>query len=40
MAVVLATLIAVISTNSLWGIDFFHVVSGGISTPSTSSWAS
>ncbi|MGD0742843.1 MAG: hypothetical protein ABSA31_06090 [Acidimicrobiales bacterium] len=32
MAVVLAGLVTVIATNTLWGIDFFHVVGGGMWT--------
>ena len=32
MAVVLAGLVAVIAANSAWGVDFFHVVGGGIWT--------
>jgi hypothetical protein len=32
VAVVLACLVAVIATNTDWGIDFFHVVSGGMWT--------
>lgn len=32
VAVVLAGLVAVIAANSSWGVDFFHVVGGGIWT--------
>jgi hypothetical protein len=32
VAVVLAGLVAVIAANSTWGVDFFHVVGGGIWT--------
>jgi hypothetical protein len=32
VAVVLAGLVTVIATNTLWGIDFFHVVGGGLWT--------
>jgi hypothetical protein len=32
VAVVLAGLVAVIATNTPWGVDFFHVVGGGIWT--------
>ena len=32
VAVVLAGLVAVIAANSAWGVDFFHVVGGGIWT--------
>jgi hypothetical protein len=32
VAVVLAGLVAVITANSSWGVDFFHVVGGGIWT--------
>lgn len=32
VGVVLAALIAVIATNRLWGVDFFHVVAGGMWT--------
>jgi hypothetical protein len=32
VAVVLAGLVAVIAANSSWGVDFFHVVGGGICT--------
>jgi hypothetical protein len=32
VAVVLAGLVTVIATNTLWGIDFFHVVGGGMWT--------
>jgi hypothetical protein len=32
VAVVVALLIAAIGTNSRWGLDFFHVVGGGIWT--------
>ena len=32
VAVVLSGLVTVIATNTLWGIDFFHVVGGGLWT--------
>ncbi|MGA9077663.1 MAG: hypothetical protein WB383_04945 [Acidimicrobiales bacterium] len=32
VALVLAGLVTVIATNTLWGIDFFHVVGGGLWT--------
>jgi len=32
VAVVLSGLVMVIATNTLWGIDFFHVVGGGLWT--------
>jgi hypothetical protein len=32
VALVLAGLVAVIATNTRWGVDFFHVVGGGIWT--------
>jgi hypothetical protein len=32
VAVVLAGLVAVIATNTSWGVDFFHVVGGGLWT--------
>jgi hypothetical protein len=32
VAVVLSGLLTVIATNTLWGIDFFHVVGGGLWT--------
>ena len=32
VAVVLAGLVAVIAANSAWGVDFFHVVGGGVWT--------
>jgi hypothetical protein len=32
VAVVLTALVVVIATNATWGIDFFHVVSGGMWT--------
>jgi hypothetical protein len=32
VAVVLAGLVAVVATNTRWGIDFFHVVGGGMWT--------
>ena len=32
VAVALAGLVAVVATNALWGLDFFHVVAGGLWT--------
>jgi hypothetical protein len=32
VAVALAGLVAAVGTNTLWGLDFFHVVSGGLWT--------
>ncbi len=32
VAVVLAGLVAVVATNTSWGVDFFHVVGGGLWT--------